>query len=220
MNFQEYQKALSVPRLATYLSACDNDKNKALILYRYNIKLSQKLYGILGVLEVVLRNAINQHYEKQFTDPEWMINEIANGGAFRGEIKTVQKVNEAVRNLDTFYSHNKLVASLTLGFWVAFFNKTAYAAGGKTLLKIFPNKILGMNQRDIYREFRYILNFRNRIAHHEPIVFNVTKQKDVGYAEGNYKLVIKYLNFLGYKENEILWGVDLPDATLKAVDGL
>lgn len=220
MNYKQYEKALSIPRLETYLNACNGDKNKALILYRYNIKLSQKFYGILGVLEIVLRNAINQHYAKQFINPNWITSEIINGGIFSTETKTIQKVNEAIRDLGSFYSHDKLVASLTFGFWVAFFNKTGYAAGNKTLLQIFPDKAIGLNQKNIYKDLRYILNFRNRIAHHESIVFDAAKQKDIGYAQNNYDLIIKYLIFLGYKKNEILWGVDLPDTTIQAIDKL
>ena len=64
MKYEEYEKALSKPRLEKYKIACNGDKNKALILYRYNIKLGQKLYGVLGVLELVLRNSINEHLKE------------------------------------------------------------------------------------------------------------------------------------------------------------
>jgi len=37
MKYEEYEKALSVPRIGKYKIACNGDKNKALILYRYNI---------------------------------------------------------------------------------------------------------------------------------------------------------------------------------------
>ena len=42
MKYEEYEKALSVPRIGKYKIACNGDKNKALISYRYNIKLCQK----------------------------------------------------------------------------------------------------------------------------------------------------------------------------------
>jgi hypothetical protein len=51
----------SSARLNKYKIACDGDNIKALILYRHNIKLCQKFYGVLNVFEVALRNAIDRH---------------------------------------------------------------------------------------------------------------------------------------------------------------
>lgn len=50
-----------------------------------------------------------------------------------------------------------------------------YRVGGKTLLQIFTNKVYGLKQSDIYRELTTIHEFRNRIAHHEPICFNAAR---------------------------------------------
>ena len=79
MKYEEYEIALSVPRIGKYRLACKGDKNKALILYRYNIKLCQKFYGVLGVLEVVLRNAVNEHFKMKLQDNDWLITQ-AEGG--------------------------------------------------------------------------------------------------------------------------------------------
>jgi hypothetical protein len=35
MKYNAYEKALSVPQIGKYKTACLGDKNKALILYRY-----------------------------------------------------------------------------------------------------------------------------------------------------------------------------------------
>jgi hypothetical protein len=79
MKYEEYERALSIPRTGKYLLACNEDKNKALILYRYNIKLSQKFYGLLGVLEVVLRNAIDAPFKAQLGDNNWIENQAQDG---------------------------------------------------------------------------------------------------------------------------------------------
>jgi hypothetical protein len=75
MKYEDYEKALSVPRIGKYLIACKGDKNMALILYRYNIKLCQKFYGVLGVLEVSLRNAVNQHFINRLKDNDWLLSQ-------------------------------------------------------------------------------------------------------------------------------------------------
>lgn len=80
MKYFEYEKAFSQARLNKYLAACGSNTAKALTLYRHNIKLCQKFYGILNIFEVVLRNAINTHYKSIFNDAEWVTNQMRPGG--------------------------------------------------------------------------------------------------------------------------------------------
>lgn len=58
MKYSDYEIAFSPARLSRYSNACGGDQNKALTLYRHNVKLCQKFYGVLSLFEVVLRNAI------------------------------------------------------------------------------------------------------------------------------------------------------------------
>ena len=80
MKYSEYEKAFSPARLNKYLVACGGNTAKALTLYRHNLKLCQKFYGILNIFEVVLRNAINTHYQGVFNDAEWVKNQMQPGG--------------------------------------------------------------------------------------------------------------------------------------------
>lgn len=48
MKYSEYEKAFSPARLNNYFKACGGDSSAALTLYRHNIKLCQKCYGILN----------------------------------------------------------------------------------------------------------------------------------------------------------------------------
>jgi len=66
MKYEEYEKAISRPRLNIYLNACKGNKRKAIRLYRLNIKLSQSFYAILSILEVIIRNSIDEHYKKNY----------------------------------------------------------------------------------------------------------------------------------------------------------
>lgn len=69
MKYSEYEAAFSLARINKYLTACSGNTIKAITLYCYNVKLCQKFYGVLNIFEVVLRNAINEHYKNQFGDP-------------------------------------------------------------------------------------------------------------------------------------------------------
>ena len=218
MKFEDYEKALSAPRIGKYKLACKGDKNKALILYRYNIKLSQKLYGVMGVLEVVLRNAINVHFKTQLGDNDWLDTQAKSGFLTNYKTAIFKERDKLKKNRQ--YSHDKLVASLSLGVWTFMFSRKCYKDSGKTLLRIFPNKTLGMNQRDIYDELDDIRIFRNRIAHHEPLCFGAAGNVDVTYVKEIYSLILKYIGFLGYSANKLLYGVESPLQTIMKIDEL
>ena len=218
MKYEKYEKALSVPRIGKYKKACNGDKNKALILYRYNIKLCQKFYGLLGVLEVVLRNAINEHYKTHLQDNDWLITQSLNGFLINYQDIIMKEKNKLINNHK--YTHDKLVASLSLGVWTFMFSRNCYRCAGKTLLQILPNKTHGQNQKDIYADLDKIRTFRNRIAHHEPLCFDAFGTINVLYVNEIYSLIIKYIDFLGYCSNELLYGVETPLSTIEKIDKL
>ena len=78
MKYSDYEIAFSAARLNRYLVARGN-RPKALSLYRHNVKLCQKFYGMLNLFEVVLRNAINLHYQQHFSDTDWIRHQCEPG---------------------------------------------------------------------------------------------------------------------------------------------
>ena len=89
------------------------------------------------------------------------------------------------------------------------FNKIPFNTGGKKILDIFPNKQVGLGQKAVYNELQDIKQFRNRIAHHEPICFDACWNRNMAYAQQNYKQILKYISFLGYSDKQILYGYDV-----------
>lgn len=73
-----FHTAISGPRFLRYMSACGK-KRRALMLYRANIDLSLKLYAVIGVLEVILRNSIDR-YMITCKGPRWLEEAVAPGG--------------------------------------------------------------------------------------------------------------------------------------------
>lgn len=218
MKYVEYEMALSKPRLEKYKIACKGDKNKALILYRYNIKVCQRLYGVLGVLEVVLRNSINEHFRNQFSDNNWIVTQATSGFLVSSQSEIFKERDKLINNGK--YTHDKLLASLSFGTWTFMFSKKCYKNSGKTLLKIFPNKTHGMNQSEIYKELDEIRLFRNRIAHHEPLCFDHSGCICVNYVQNIYDLIIKYIQFMDYKTSEMLFGVETPISIIMKIKAL
>jgi len=218
MKYEEYETALSAPRIGKYRLACKGDKNKALKLYRCNIKLCQKFYGVLGVLEVVLRNAVNEHFKAQLHDNNWLVTQTESGFLVNYQDVVFKERNKLANNGK--YTHDRLVASLSFGIWTFMFSRNCYKKSGKTLLQIFPNKTHGLNQRSIYADLDKVRIFRNRIAHHEPLCFNSVGTVHVAYAQEIFSLIIKYIDFLGYNANELLYGVESPLQTISEIDEL
>lgn len=56
MDFKTSQKLYSTARIGKFFKACAGDKRKTMQLYRYNLRLCQRFYGVLNLFEVILRN--------------------------------------------------------------------------------------------------------------------------------------------------------------------
>ena len=222
MKYSEYERAFSPARLTKYLKACGGDTASALTLYRHNIKLCQKCYGVLNIFEIVLRNAIDEHFIGYFSDQDWIRHQLAPGGMLEHHPQR-QSVLKTIADLDAAgkYTNNRVVSSVTFGFWTYLFNRVPFRLGGQSILQLFPGRTKGLGQRAIYNELQDIKAFRNRIAHHEAICFDSTGTKNTAQAKASYALVIKYIQFLGYQEAHLYYGLDvLPDKILEKIDNL
>src|SRR5687768_1244832 len=104
MTYNQYQVILSVPRISKYRAACNNKKPKAISLYKANIRLSQKLYAIIGIFEVVLRNKIDDHF-KGIKGNTWLEDAVDQGGYLDGPgcENSYHSVHEAIQRLGIKY---------------------------------------------------------------------------------------------------------------------
>lgn len=216
----QFHTAISLPRYNRYLAACGN-KQRALKLYRANINLSQELYGVIGIFEVVLRNSIDRHMSSTLS-PFWLEDAVADGGYLDSNprcLDSFHAVQDAIQKLGIEYTHDRLIAKLTFGFWTYQFATKEYAAAGSTLLNIFPNRPKGTRQKDVYQRLNKINDLRNRIAHHEPICFdeyticiNRTKRR--------YDLIIELLGWLGCNHTRLLYGIDGVKKALSCIENI
>ena len=113
-----------------------------------------------------------------------------------------------------------MVASFTMGFWTFLFTKKNYRKGGKTLLQIFPNKAKGKNQADVYLDLTHIREFRNRIAHHEPICFDGSGNISTAFARKHYQLLCDYISYFGQQPDNVIQWAERPDEILNKIDGI
>ena len=207
MNYILFERALSPAILSRYLAACKGNRRKAIRLYRMNIKLSQSFFGLIGVFEITLRNTIDSHYRDTLVDNEWLWHSAMSTGMFsnvvftRGNYETRRKIKTARKSLLKPYTHDRLLAALSFGFWIKLFDRIQFRVGGQSLHRIFPNRPPGTNQKTIYKSICKLRDFRNRIAHHEPICFNNAHEKDLTFVHDHYKIIREMTHWLGYNPN-------------------
>lgn len=188
-------------------------------LYRYNLRLCQRFYGVLNLFEVILRNAINKHYATYYSDSDWIINQADNGRLLEYNKDEIRQTEAGYRKRG-IYNNDKMVASLTMGFWTKLFSKKRYKRGGKTLLKIFSNKTRGKNQADVYLDLTHIREFRNRIAHHEPICFDGSGNISTSFARKHYLLICEYIGYFGLQPDNVIQWAEKPDEILNKIDNI
>ncbi|MBQ8958611.1 MAG: hypothetical protein IJ057_08970 [Bacteroidales bacterium] len=117
MIYPDFEVAFSAARLNKYRKVCNGNHNKALTLYRHNVKLCQKFYSVLNVFEIVLRNAVNNHYTIVFNDTDWIFHQLQAGGMLEHcpqQKDVLQNINETVSN--NKYTPDKVVSSVSFGF--------------------------------------------------------------------------------------------------------
>ena len=227
MRYSEFEDIMSPARMSRYLTACAGNTKQAMTLYRLNLRLSQELFTVVSCFEVSLRNSINNHFINSLGN-DWLRNGAATGGRFDNQQcrLTAQNINDAFNILGRMYTHNKLVAELGFGFWRYMFASNQYYFTGRTLLQIFPGKptstpSIQYNQTFVFNQLAKINNLRNRIAHHEPICFQVGHTiRSTIYVRQHYGLIRQLFQWMNIDEAALLYGLDHVNTICGRVDAL
>lgn len=211
MPNSQFHTAISTPRFNRFLAACGNNRERAERLYRANLRLSQKMYAVIGLFEVVLRNSIDRHY-RYLKGHDWLVDAVSEGGYLdisTGCEDSFHCVQDAIFRLNVNYTHDRLIAKLSLGFWTYQFAAKEFAAAGSNLLEILANRPKGTRQKTVFQHLIRINEIRNRIAHYEPICFEgSTTVISTAKVKRRYNLIIELLKWLGCNPEEILKDVD------------
>lgn len=164
------QESFSPARLLPYTQSCENDVEEALKLYELNSLASASLYHPLQTLEITLRNKIHHQLSHKYGD--WWFD--------RGDViwDLFQRRRIADAQVDLVQNRKPLtpgqvVASLMLGFWTtclaAKYDDVLWRRGG--IAKAFAAGGEKPSRKVINRMIGPIRLIRNRIAHHEPILY-------------------------------------------------
>lgn len=163
------EKHLSRERLEKYLARTGGDLDKALALYERNTRLSEAFYTPLQCLEVCFRNRLSLELKTTYGD-DWF-----RPGKVPFERDAVDEIVAVVEDLKVrgkAVTTGAVVAELRFGFWVAMLGPR-YDAGlwRKALFRAFLKDGRTPKRGAVHGRLNAVRRFRNRIAHHEPILF-------------------------------------------------
>lgn len=188
LNLVALQQSLSKERFDSYRETSDLDELDALTRYAWNLALCASFYPLLNVFEITLRNRLFQIVSSKYPAAPRQNNGIACWLDYTRPILTdreVRSVNKAKARIPKprkgrvrSVSPGRLVAELTLDFWVYLFHEP-YQSGHsgaeanlwpKMIKSVFPSMDPHRRQMAlIVADLEEIREFRNRIFHHEPI---------------------------------------------------
>ncbi|GHU69481.1 hypothetical protein FACS189413_08470 [Bacteroidia bacterium] len=178
MDRKFFEKAFSEKRMEKYFKRHD-DEEKAMLHYQSNIELAGSFYPCISTFEVVLRNSISRELTILFGREDWYV-QFASTPGLSVLNKYISQANKQIAGRKEYSSPSKIIAELTLGFWVSLFNVEYERILWKDLRRVFPNMPKTERQRKkIAPPLNRFRTFRNRIFHHEPISWNMERVKQI-----------------------------------------
>jgi len=175
MRSEQIAAWVGEPRFQRYLDAQDGRHDDAVALYEWNARISAAFLEVLCHLEVLFRNAIDRQFPtSDLVTPLSIVESevwLCDPAILTAESR--EKVNEAIMRLQCEHkrpTRERVIASLSFGFWPALFSGVYEELWRTTLFRAFPNG--SGRRREIANLAGPVLHFRNRIAHHEAIFFS------------------------------------------------
>jgi hypothetical protein len=183
------EKTMSPARLARYLGAARQDKNRALRLYIWNAELCQEFYLPIQMTEVSLRNSIRKNLQTIFED-DWFADSSfvsAISERSRLEINDVVAFERAKRG--TGFTIDHVIARMSFGFWLSLLNAPmTNRIWSGNIHPIFPNMPHHLGQSDVHQRLERLRLFRNAVMHHYAIF-----DKAPGIEWENIKIILGWI---------------------------
>ena len=180
IHCEEVAQALSEARLGTYLRYSANDVIGAFQFHHVNAMLAASFWEPLELFEVVLRNRLADCLSQTFGS-NWPVQPVFEK-VITQEARNILKegIQEAQRAKGDAMTTDDIVSSLKFAFWEKILNKKLHnLVWMSTLPSRYP--LFGRDAEALRMELQttthQIRRFRNRVAHHEPIIHEDLRQQ-------------------------------------------
>lgn len=202
MNRESIKNIISLERLNPYLKKHENDFDKAIEHYKANIRISEAFYPLMSIIEIGLRNNVNEQLTRRFKTEKWYENADFIKVVSSYQIGRIEDARKSILISKKEITSGRIISELTFGFWTSLFDSKYDKTLWKNLRFSFPNCPKQIRQRKtISGKFNGIRKFRNRLFHHEAISWSYK-------AVNNYKTEI--LNGIDWLDQDLLaWSSDI-----------
>lgn len=163
--------SLSPARLGTYLIAKGfSPKATALDIYVWNALVSGAFFSSLHICEVVMRNGIAHALTLKY-GPNWPWD-----AGFERTLPAARKTDlQQARQGIPIGSTGKVIAELKFIFWCKMFtvrhDPHVWNVNLREAFPFLPSPLtVAVDRTMLYDDMEALRGFRNRIAHHEPII--------------------------------------------------
>lgn len=160
---------VSHERMATYLVASGQDRQRAARLYLWNAKMGEAFHVVIQGVEVALRNAVNRALVAEF-GVDWWTNQRFLDLIDHDRQGDLDLVRRRLRNRNLPEINGQIVAGLSFGFWVGMLQRYNVEIWSKHLRVVFPNLPEARSRKSLAASISHIAFLRNRISHHEPLL--------------------------------------------------
>ena len=167
--YPAFEATLSSDRFSTYLGWANGDRDRAIQLYSLNTKISESLYTPLHILEVALRNRVHEVMSATHGST-WYDQAAHQANPVQAEM--LAKARQDMFDAKKTETPGRMVAALTFGYWTAMLGKEYENLWQTTLNDIAQREDgKGLTRKAFSKPLAPIRTLRNRIAHHEPILY-------------------------------------------------
>lgn len=226
MNQNILTKFISQHRFKRYDLVANGDFEKAMRMYEANIQLSQAYYSLLTIVEVALRNILDETISTELNDTNWLINgqkpykgfmhdqrllkpiKVGRDKYISKILKEVQSAQGAVKPPKRM-TQDKLISSVSFGFWTNLFERKHFSVLNASPMAIFSHIPPSIKRVQVYTKLTEIRKFRNRVYHNEPICFSKgpNMEFDLTNAKEVHDLIIDILTWMDVDLS--LWATQL-----------
>ena len=128
-----------------YFKLYPQDEARAILHYQCNLCLAESFYVSLSVFEVTLRNALGRELEMMTGRQDWYAI-FPNTPGLTNLNRYITQANKQIAGRHESATPSKIIAELTLGFWVSLLNSEKEYCG-KTCEELFPFMLKKQRQR-------------------------------------------------------------------------
>lgn len=155
-------------RLAEYLAEVGGDAERAIELYAWNSRLAAECFADVGHLEILLRNCVDRVCSVYYVEEElripWFLQLCS--GLNNDDRNSVIGARERICSSRYPESRDRIVASLTFGFWTGLFNKRHDEMWKQCLHMVFAEgNNPSVTRKTVAALLESVRITRNRVAH-------------------------------------------------------